>query len=92
MQKTLETNDIVVEESAKEQLEKFKTDLPDYMSKMMQFVKDNYNCFNTCTDVKIKEKYYSKIADYANIDHSVVFTMPEGLMGTDEQTETTTNI
>ena len=92
LQKTLETNDIVVEESTKEQLEKFKTDLPDYLSKMMQFVKDNYNCFNTCTDEKIKEKYYSKIADYANIDHSVVFTMPEGLMGADEQTETTTNI
>lgn len=92
LQKTLETNDIVAEESAKEQLEKFKNDLPDYLSKMMQFVKDNYNCFNTCTDEKTKERYYSKIADYADIDHSVVFTMPEGLKGTDEQTETTTNI
>lgn len=92
LQKTLENSNISFDGDQQKRMEEFKTNMPNYLNILQQFIRENYNTFNTCKNEQVKEKYYKKIADYAEIDHSVVFTMPEGLMEADNQTESNASI
>lgn len=73
----LQSASIDFEQSAQARIEEIKQNMPEYLAKLKNFVRANYNVFNDCQNQEVKEKYYNKIADYANIDHQVVFTMPE---------------
>lgn len=76
LSRQLDKTEIKVNRQATQNIEETKQVLPQYIEQLKEYIRQNYNIFNQCTDIQVCEKYYKKISDYSDIDHSVVFSMP----------------
>ncbi len=77
LKKVLAEANIQINEDVNKYLQSIQAKLPEQIDLLQQFVRQNYNVYNKCSDFAVRDKYYKKIAGYSDIDHSVEFSLPE---------------